>query len=112
MQKLHRLFSMGLLLAVSIFSQTLTAQEKLVVPAAFESRFCEACHAVDKKAVGPALKDIAAKYKDKADAVDYLRAKVKNGSQGVWGNIPMPASASATDAEVAELVDWILKLAK
>jgi cytochrome c len=88
------------------------SQTKPAIPAAFETRYCEACHAVDKKMVGPSLKDIAAKYKDKPDAVDYLKAKIKGGGQGVWGNVPMPASAAATDAEIAELTEWILSMAK
>ncbi len=96
--------------AIAGLSNPVFAQEKPAIPAAFETRFCEACHAIDKKMVGPALKDIALKYKDKADAVEYLKSKIKNGGQGVWGNIPMPASASATDTEIAELTAWILKI--
>ncbi len=98
--------------AISFVSSQALAQDKPLIPAAYESRFCEACHAIDKKMVGPSLKDISAKYKDKPDAVDYLKAKIKNGGQGVWGNIPMPPSASATEAEIAELAEWILKLSK
>ena len=51
---------------------------------------CTACHAVDKKVIGPAFKDVAAKYKGNADAVPALETKVKNGGSGVWGAVPMP----------------------
>lgn len=69
---------------------------------------CLACHAVDKKLVGPAFKDIAAKYKGQSDAVAKLATKVQKGGVGVWGPIPMPANpaVSAKDAEI--LVKWIL----
>jgi cytochrome c551/c552 len=112
MKRAISFFVITAITAITGLANTASAQEKPVIPAAFETRFCEACHAIDKKMVGPALKDIALKYKDKADAVEYLKAKIKNGGQGVWGNIPMPASASATDAEIAELTAWILNIGK
>jgi cytochrome c551/c552 len=112
MKRAISFFVITAITAITGLSNTASAQEKPAIPAAFETRFCEACHAIDKKMVGPALKDIALKYKDKADAVEYLKAKIKNGGQGVWGNIPMPASASATDAEIAELTAWILNIGK
>jgi cytochrome c len=71
---------------------------------------CLACHTVDKKLVGPALKDIAAKYKDDAGARDTLIARVKQGGSGVWGPIPMPPNAAVSDENIATLVDWILSL--
>src|SRR5690606_5286257 len=51
---------------------------------------CTACHGVDHAIVGPAYKDVAAKYKDRPDALAYLMAKIKNGGAGVWGEVPMP----------------------
>ena len=71
---------------------------------------CMACHAVDKKVLGPAYKDVAAKYAGQKDAVDKLSAKVVKGGAGVWGNIPMPANPQVTDAEAKQLVQWILTL--
>ena len=56
---------------------------------------CTNCHTVDKKLVGPALKDIAAKYKDDAGAQARLEEKVKKGSQGVWGPVPMPPNSTS-----------------
>ena len=69
---------------------------------------CMGCHAVDKKLVGPAYKDIAARYKGQADAVDKLAKKVKAGGAGVWGPVPMPANATISDADAKAVVQWIL----
>lgn len=69
---------------------------------------CFACHTVDKKMVGPAYKDVAAKYRADKDAPKKLAEKVKKGSQGVWGNIPMPPNTTVPDADVNALVKWIL----
>ncbi len=69
---------------------------------------CMACHAVDKKLVGPSYKDIAAKYAGQADAVDKLAGKVVKGGSGVWGPVPMPANAQINDADAKKLVAWIL----
>lgn len=69
---------------------------------------CLACHAVDKKLVGPSYKDIAAKYRGDAGAEAKLADKVKKGSQGTWGQVPMPPNASVPDGDVRVLVKWIL----
>ena len=69
---------------------------------------CMACHAVDKKLVGPSYKDIAAKYAGQADAVDKLAGKVVKGGSGAWGPVPMPANAQINDADAKKLVVWIL----
>lgn len=72
-----------------------------------QQRACTACHAVDKKVVGPAFKDVAKKYKGNAAAEQALASKVKKGGGGVWGNIPMPAN-NVTEAEAKQLVQWVL----
>jgi len=72
---------------------------------------CMSCHKVDIKVVGPALKDIANKYKGDEAAAATLAAKVKTGGSGVWGPIPMPPNAHVSDADVKTLIDWILSLA-
>ena len=69
---------------------------------------CFACHAVDKKLVGPSYKDVAGKYRGDAGAEARLADKVKKGSQGTWGQVPMPPNASVPDADVRALVKWIL----
>ena len=69
---------------------------------------CMACHAVDKKLVGPAYKDVAAKYAGQKDAVDKLAAKILKGGSGVWGPVPMPANAQVNEAEAKKLAAWVL----
>lgn len=72
---------------------------------------CLACHSVDKKVIGPAYKDVAAKYKGDKGAEAKLIAKVKNGGSGVWGPIPMPAnSPHVKDEDIKTIVHWILTL--
>jgi len=76
---------------------------------------CLACHSVDKKVVGPAWKDVAAKYKGDAGARDALMTKVKKGGKGNWtevtGGVPMPPySPRVADADIETMVDFILGL--
>jgi cytochrome c len=75
-----------------------------------QKKNCMACHAIDKKILGPAYKDVAAKYAGQKDAVDKLAAKVIKGGAGVWGNVPMPANSQVTEAEARQLVQWILTI--
>ena len=72
------------------------------------SKNCMACHAVDKKLVGPSYKDVAAKYEGQKDAVDMLAGKIIKGSAGVWGPIPMPANAQVNEADAKKLATWVL----
>jgi cytochrome c len=69
---------------------------------------CMACHAMDKKLVGPAYKEVAAKYSGQKDAVDKLAAKIMKGGAGVWGPVPMPANAQVNEAEAKKLAAWVL----
>ena len=73
---------------------------------------CSACHSIDKKVVGPAYIDVAAKYKGDKNAVEMLTKKVKEGGTGVWGQIPMPPNAGVPAADIKELVSWIMTLKK
>lgn len=77
-----------------------------------KSKNCLACHAVDKKVVGPAYKDVAAKYAGQKDAVDKLAAKIMKGGSGVWGPVPMPANPQVNEAEAKKLAAWVLTLKK
>jgi cytochrome c len=79
------------------------AQEELA-----KKHACLACHAIDKKLVGPAYKEVAAKYRGDAGAEAKLVDKVKKGSQGTWGQVPMPPNSNVPDADVRALVKWIL----
>ena len=71
---------------------------------------CMACHAVDKKLVGPSYKEVAAKYAGQKDAVDKLAVKIVKGGSGVWGPVPMPANPQVSEAEAKKLAAWVLSL--
>jgi cytochrome c len=83
-------------------------------PAAFanqalaEKKNCLACHQVDKKLVGPAYKEVAAKYAGQKDAAAKLAEKIQKGGTGVWGQIPMPANPQVNPDEAKTLANWIL----
>ena len=72
------------------------------------SKNCMACHAVDKKLVGPSYKDVAKKYAGDAKAADMLATKIVKGGSGVWGAVPMPANPQVSEAEARSLVKWVL----
>ncbi|MGE5649779.1 c-type cytochrome [Noviherbaspirillum sp. UKPF54] len=73
-----------------------------------KAKNCLACHAVANKVVGPAFKDVAAKYAGQKDAEDKLTQKVLKGGSGVWGPVPMPANTQVNEAEARTLVKWVL----
>jgi len=75
-----------------------------------QKKNCLACHAVDKKVVGPAYKDVAAKYAKDKDAVAKLTAKILKGGSGVWGPVPMPANTQVNEAEAKQLATWVLSV--
>ena len=74
------------------------------------SKNCMACHAVDKKVVGPSYKDVAKKYAGDAKAVDMLAAKIIKGGSGAWGPVPMPANSQVSEAAAKKLATWVLSL--
>ncbi|MBV2091136.1 MAG: c-type cytochrome [Candidatus Thiodiazotropha sp. (ex Ctena orbiculata)] len=71
---------------------------------------CMACHQVETKVVGPAYKEVAAKYKGDAAALEMLVGKVKSGGVGTWGQIPMPPHAHVSDENIRAVVEWILSM--
>ena len=75
-----------------------------------KSKNCMACHAVDKKLVGPAYKEVAKKYAGDAKAVDMLATKIVKGGSGVWGAIPMPANTQVSEADAKKLAAWVLSM--
>lgn len=89
-------------LAIATLSGPVFANAELA-----QKKNCMACHAIDKKVVGPGYKDIAAKYAGQKDAVARLAEKVIKGGSGAWGQIPMPANAVTPD-EAKTLVTWVL----
>jgi cytochrome c len=98
-----RIFSLSLLAALaSAASLPALASAELA-----KQHNCLSCHSVDKKVVGPSYKDIAAKYKGQSVEAALID-KIKHGSKGVYGPIPMPANTNVPDADVKTLVKWIL----
>jgi cytochrome c551/c552 len=91
-------------------SATIPASTAGVMPL-LQKNACVACHGMDSKLVGPSFREIAAKYKDHADAVNYLSGKIRAGGQGVWGSMAMPAQ-SLSLAESAQLAQWLALGAK
>jgi cytochrome c len=98
---------MKYLVAASLLSLAATAATAATPEELAKSKNCMACHAVATKLVGPAYKDVAAKYKGQKDAEDKLVQKVMKGGAGVWGQVPMPPN-QVTDAEAHTLVKWVL----
>ena len=74
------------------------------------SKNCMACHALDKRIVGPAYKDVAAKYAGDKTAADRLATKIQKGGGGIWGPMPMPANTQVSDAEAKKLAAWVLTI--
>ena len=97
--------AIGLATACLVLAGTAQANEKLL-----QASGCTACHSVDKKLVGPGYKDVAAKYRGNKGAEAELIKKVKAGSKGVWGDIPMPPNAHVKDEDIKTLVRWVLSL--
>ena len=96
------------LLALTLLAGLLGASPVLADMKLATAKNCMACHAVDKKLVGPSYKDVAAKYASQKDALDKLSAKVIKGGAGVWGPVPMPANSQVSPDEAKKLVAWIL----
>jgi cytochrome c len=94
------------LLALAV--TTLLAGPVLADQALATAKNCMACHAVDKKLVGPSYKDVAAKYAGQKDAVDKLSVKIIKGGAGVWGPVPMPANAQVNEADAKKLAAWVM----
>ena len=74
------------------------------------AKACMSCHSVDKKVVGPAFKDIAARYANDKGAADRLATKIVKGGGGSWGALPMPANNQVSPDEAKRLATWVLSL--
>jgi len=98
--KISALSVLACLLAAPAFANADLAQKKS----------CLACHAVDKKLVGPAYKDVAAKYAGQKDAAAKLADKIQKGGSGVWGQVPMPANPQVNAEEAKQLAAWVLSI--
>ncbi|WP_300655944.1 c-type cytochrome [Hydrogenophaga sp.] len=93
---------------LTLFSGAALAQNAAAAKALASKNACLACHAVDKKLVGPAFKDVAAKHAGQADALEKVSARIKSGGAGLYGPVPMPAQAQLKDDELKLLAGWIL----
>ena len=100
----------SMLALAAVAAATLAASPAFANADLAQKKNCMACHAVDKKLVGPAYKDVAAKYAGQKDAVDKLAAKIQKGGAGVWGPVPMPANTQVNEAEAKKLAAWVLTL--
>jgi cytochrome c len=98
MKKIALIAALAAVVAAPAFANADLAQKKS----------CMACHALDKKLVGPAYKDVAAKYAGQKDAAAKLADKIQKGGTGVWGQIPMPANPQVSADEAKQLAAWVL----
>lgn len=96
------------LLHVTLVCTTLLCAPAFASKELAQKNNCMACHAVDKKLVGPAFQEVAKKYTGQKDAVITLAASIKKGGSGKWGQIPMPAQATLSDADAKSLATWVL----
>ena len=96
--------------AVAVLASTGASAADAQAESLAKNSGCFACHSVDKKLIGPAYKDVAAKYRGNKAAEAELVAKVKNGSKGVWGDIPMTSNAHVKDEDIKTIVQWILSI--
>ncbi|MEW5885578.1 MAG: c-type cytochrome [Pseudomonadota bacterium] len=98
----------------ALAAATLVALPAVTVPVlADEAAFarasgCMACHAVDRRMVGPSFRDISARYAGQADAVARMTTKIQRGGSGVWGPVPMPANPRLSEADARRLATWSL----
>ena len=99
-----------LLASALLYTSNALAADAKAAEALAKNNGCFACHAVDKKLVGPAYKDIAAKYRSDKKAEASLIKKVKEGGKGVWGEVPMPPNGHVKDADIKTMVEWVLSL--
>lgn len=101
----YPLFARLIAIAVLVAAAPAFADQALAT-----AKNCMTCHAIDKKLVGPAYKDVAAKYAGQKDVVDKLAAKIMKGGSGVYGPVPMPANTQVNEAEAKKLAAWVLSL--
>ena len=94
--------------AVALSLLALSATPTFASDALLKKHNCTACHAIDKKVVGPAYKDVAKKYASDGNAVANLAKKIKAGGSGVWGPIPMPPHPQVSDADALTLAKYVL----
>jgi cytochrome c len=103
-------FVLAVAAATLTFAHGAGAAEPQAGEALVSRNGCLACHGVDQKIIGPGFKEIGAKYRGDTGAAGGLADKVKAGSKGIWGDIPMPPNAHLKDDDIKAIIDWILAL--
>ncbi|TSE25959.1 c-type cytochrome [Tepidimonas aquatica] len=103
---MKRVMTMAVVAGLVALTAPVHAMDAAAAKALAQKNACMGCHAVDKKMVGPAYKDIAAKYKGMKP--EELAASIKKGGAGKWGPVPMPAQAALSDADAKLLAEWVL----
>lgn len=99
-----------MVLAVAAMAPVHAAVDEATAMELAKKNGCLACHSLDKKMVGPAWKDVGKKYASDPTAAEQLAVKVKKGTKGTWGAVPMPPNATVKDADVKTLVEYVLTL--
>lgn len=102
----------ALAVCMSVAESAYAVLDNAAAEALMKKDGCAGCHEIDKKLIGPPFQDVADKYRGDKDAAGKLRDKVKKGGTHVWGEAAMPPNVLASDADIKELVDWILTLRK
>lgn len=104
-----KLYALALCIPMLAFGQVATAAPDYdQVNEILSKNACLACHAVDKKVVGPSYQEVAEKRKGEADAAEVLAKHIKEGSQGVYGPIPMPPNVGISDDDIKVVVEWLV----
>lgn len=105
-----RLKALSLALPLALFAGGVSAEVADIekINEILQNNACFACHQVDQSVVGPSYIDVAEKYADDPDYKDTLAKHIKEGSQGVWGPVPMPPNANVSDEDLTIIVDWIM----
>ncbi len=103
-----KLIPLALTATAALISSPSWAVDAAAAKALASKSACMACHAVDRKLVGPSYKDVAAKHQGQADALEKVAARIKSGGSGMYGPVPMPAQPNLKDDELKLLAAWIL----
>ena len=106
----HTALAAAVVLGAVLSAGSPAAQAEAAGLALAQQQNCMSCHSVTRPFMGPALRDVAAKYADREDAANYLKHKILDGSTGVWGVVPMPANTQLTPDQAATLAGWVLTL--
>ena len=106
---MRSLLTLGaLFISAHCMAQTGNVNDLAAAAELVKANGCYSCHAAAEKIVGPAFKDIAAKYKDDKDAVASLAQSIQYGSKGKWGRVPMPPHATLSGGDLKALAGWVM----